>query len=214
MYKIATQTKALLSATSLALALGFSSAAVAGPGKPGINGIADGGNIVEVAIAANGVLDVFNTVLAAAQCDFFGGAVVDILTGEDKVTLFAPTDQAFDDLNLGLNADTICDAFRGTDDTMLDGPELALLEILAYHVTDGRRFSNSVFNANNAKSIEMLTGDYVISFVDATDGPLLHDAVGRMSGIVAEAKGVKTFDINAANGVIHTIDAVLLPFLP
>ena len=64
-----------------ASALFTANLAVAGPGKPGDNDIDPGGNIVEVASAANDLLGVFNTVLAAAQCDYFNGAVVDILTG-------------------------------------------------------------------------------------------------------------------------------------
>jgi len=212
MYKTATKPTHLLAAAAASLSLLASAAAVASPGKPGINTLAPGGNIVEVATAANDALGVFDTVLAAATCDFFEGAVVDILTGEDKVTLFAPIDDAF--AALDLNETNICDAFRGDDDTQLDGPELVLLEILAYHVTDGRRFSNSVFNARNSKSIEMLTGAYVISFVDSDEKPKLHDVAGQTIGIVTEAGGAKTFDINALNGVIHTIDTVLLPFSP
>jgi len=212
MYKTATTPTRLLAVAAASLSLLSSAAAVAGPGKPGINNLAPGGNIVEVASAANNALGVFDTVLAAATCDFFDGAVVNILTGEDKVTLFAPVDDAFAALDLDEN--NICDAFRGADDTQLDGPELVLLEILAYHVTDGRRFSNSVFNRNSSKSIEMLTGAYVVSFVDSNEGPTLHDAVGQMIGIVTEAGGAKTYDINALNGVIHTIDTVLLPYVP
>jgi len=212
MFKSATKPTHFLATAAASISLFASAAAVAGPGKPGINELAPGGNIVEVASAANAALGVFDTVLAAATCDFFDGAVVDILTGEDKVTLFAPTDDAF--AALELDEGNVCNTFRGVDDTQLDGPELVLLEILAYHVTDGRRFSNSVFNARNSKSIEMLTGAYVVSFIDADEGPTLHDAVGQMIGIVTEAGGAKTFDINALNGVIHTVDTVLLPYIP
>jgi uncharacterized surface protein with fasciclin (FAS1) repeats len=139
-------------------------------------------------------LGVFNTLLAAATCDYFDGAVVDILTGKSKVTLFAPVDSAFADL--GLDETTVCDAFS-------ENPS-ALLGILAYHVTDGRRFSNSVFNRNgNEKDIEMLLGTGYIS----TEGGMIYGAGNAAPiDIVGDF-----FDINASNGVIHVIDTVLLP---
>ncbi len=198
MYKTFTQMKLFTLAAIAATSILIAGSALAGPGKPGENALAPGGNIVEVAIAANGALDVFNTVLAAATCPYFEGAVVDILTGNDKVTLFAPIDSAFE--ALGLFPNTVCEAFDGSADAA--GSPADLLGILAYHVSDGRRFSNSVFNKNgNAKAIEMLIGGYIV-----TAGGNIYDNQGQEIGIV-----VPYFDINAANGVIHTIDTVMLP---
>lgn len=185
-------TKTLLVSSILSLGLMLSFSALAGPGKPGQNDIAPGGNIVEVAVAANSILGVFDTVLAAATCPYFGNAVVDILAGDDKVTLFAPTDDAF--AALGLDETTICDAFAADPN--------ALLGILAYHVTEGRRFSNSVFNSNNSKEIDMLMGGYIVSTPDLT----LFDNAGQEVGVV-----LPFVNINASNGVIHVIDTVLLP---
>jgi len=158
------------------------------PGKPGMN------NIVEIASAVNMELGVFDTLLAAATCDYFEGAVVDILSGKSKVTLFAPVDSAF--AELGLDETNVCAAFAETPNT--------LLTILAYHVTDGRRFSNSAFNRNgNAKDIEMLLGTGYIT----TEGGMIYGMGNEEpTGIVGDF-----FDINASNGVIHVIDTVLLP---
>jgi uncharacterized surface protein with fasciclin (FAS1) repeats len=206
MYKTATKSSNLLAAAAASLALMSSAAAVAGPGKPGNNELAPGGNIVEVATAANDALGIFNTLLAAATCGFFEGAVEDILTGEDKVTLFAPTDAAFDALEL--DESNVCDAFNTGD---IDAPTPDdLLAILAYHVTDGRRFSNSVFNRNNAKEIEMLAGGSIFTAPDLSisdnqvrgDGPDQLPPIGLVMPYI---------NINASNGVIHVIDAVLLP---
>jgi uncharacterized surface protein with fasciclin (FAS1) repeats len=158
------------------------------PGKPGMY------NIVQIASAVNAQLGVFDTVLTAATCDYFDGAVVDILTGESKVTLFAPVDSAFADL--GLDESNVCDAFAGNPG--------ALLTILAYHVTDGRRFSNSVFNRNgNSKDIEMLLGT---GYITTEDGMIYGMSNEGPIGIVGDF-----FDINASNGVIHVINTVLLP---
>jgi len=180
--------------TVAVLSVALTQSAFAGPSKdkvvPGKPGDA---NIVETAIAANADLEVFDTLLAAATCDYFDGAVVDILTGDDKVTLFAPVDTAF--AKLGLNDANVCAAFE-------EDPN-GLLTILAYHVTEGRRFSNSVFNKRgNAKEIEMLLGTGFIT----TEAGMIEDAQGQEINVVAPF-----ININASNGVIHVIDTVLLP---
>jgi len=91
----------------------------------------------------------------------------------------------------------------------LAGGPMALLEVvlslgnvLSYHVTDGRRFSNSVFNRNSTKMLEMLNGQYVVTNPNLT----LTDNAGQTIGVVAPL-----VNINASNGVIHVIDKVLLP---
>ena len=189
----------------------FAGTAIAGPkgekvvpGKPGINPFAPGGNIVEVALAANDALGggVFETVYTAATCDFLNGDVAALLTGEDTITLFAPTNAAFlavaGDLGLSeddLTPETICDTFGATEEL-----QDALFGVLAYHVTDGRRFSNSVLNQNgNAKEIEMLANGYI-----KTKNSKVYD--GQMNEIT-----IGIADVNASNGVIHVIDRVLLP---
>jgi uncharacterized surface protein with fasciclin (FAS1) repeats len=206
MYKTATKSTHPFAAALLSLSLLTSAAAIAGPGKPGDNELAPGGNIVEVATAANAALGIFNTVLAAATCDYFEGAVVNILAGQDKVTLFAPTDDAF--AVLDLDETNVCDAFN-TGEAGAPTPA-DLLTILAYHVTDGRRFSNSVFNRNNAKEIEMLAGGSIFTAPDLSisdnqvrgDGPEELPPIGLVMPYI---------NLNASNGVIHVIDAVMLP---
>jgi uncharacterized surface protein with fasciclin (FAS1) repeats len=195
MYKTATKSSNLLAAAAASLALVSSAAAVAGPGKPGKNDILEDGNIVEIATEAGA----FTTLLAAAQCDYFGTDLVELLTGEDRVTVFAPTDAAFG----ALNADNICETFAGTVDDELDDGELVLLGILAYHITDGRRFSNSLFNNNRPKMIEMLSEGYITTYLDG-DVPTVIDSTDNEA--VVEAA-----NINASNGVIHVINAVLMP---
>jgi len=109
--------------------------------------------------------------------------LVDALNGTTQLTVFAPTDEAF--AALGLNADNIADALSTE----------ALTNILLYHVTEGRRVAQSVVRAPRVK---MLNGGTTrISRSGA--GVRIND-----SNIVAT-------DISAKNGVIHVIDAVLLP---
>jgi uncharacterized surface protein with fasciclin (FAS1) repeats len=95
---------------------------------------------------------------------------------------------------LGLDATNICGAFE-TQPTVL-------LNILTYHVTEGRRFSNSVFNRNAVKSVEMLNGGFIVTNPNLT----INDNAGQTIGVVAPL-----VNINASNGVIHVIDTVLLP---
>jgi transforming growth factor-beta-induced protein len=197
MYKIWTSSKALLNVAALSLALTLSTSALAGPGKPGQNDFVEDGTIVDIALAVNGATGEFSSLLAAVLC--FGpvdnNPVVDLLSGTDKYTLFAPTDAAFGALLDRLVETNPCDLDPTT-----------LLAVLQYHVVDGRRFSNSVFNRNDSKLIETLAGVDIVSFVDEVDGPTLHDVDGQMVGVV---DGL--FNINASNGVIHVVDTVLLP---
>jgi uncharacterized surface protein with fasciclin (FAS1) repeats len=71
-----------------------------GPGKPGNNNILPGGNIVQVAVAANEALGEFDYLLAAVGClnDPATGTnpILNALSGDDRLTLFAPTDEAFE----------------------------------------------------------------------------------------------------------------------
>ncbi|RPH94908.1 MAG: fasciclin domain-containing protein [Lysobacterales bacterium] len=198
MYKTWTSSKALLNVAALALAFTLSTSVSAGPGKPGQNDIVEGGTIVDIALAVNdGGAGEFNGLLSAVLC--FGpvddNPIVDLLSGTDKYTLFAPTDAAFDALLDRLGETDPCDLNPNT-----------LLAVLQYHVVDGRRFSNSLFNINSSKVIETLAGADIVSFVDEVEGPKLHDVDGQMVGVVEDL-----ININAINGVIHVIDTVLLP---
>jgi uncharacterized surface protein with fasciclin (FAS1) repeats len=142
--------------------------------------------IVETALEVNDDSGEFSTLIAAlVEAD-----LVDALNGKGQYTVFAPTDAAFKEL--GLNKDNIGE---------VDG----LADILLYHVTEGRRWSNSVFNNNNSKPITMLNGGYVWSNpgLTLTDS----DSLGLGS---SDAKIVGA-NLSASNGVIHVINQVLIP---
>ena len=207
MYKIWTSSKALLNVAALSLAVTLSTSAVAGPGKPGQNDIVEGGTIVDIALAVNASLGEFDYLLGAVGCltDADGNnPVVELLTGSDKYTLFAPNDVAFEALQRALGITEPDPSLTCAVDSIFG--EGTLFTVLAYHVTEGRRFSNSVFNQNSSKVIETLAGEDIVSFVDDEDGPTLHDVDGQTVGVV---DGL--ININAINGVIHVVDTVLLP---
>ena len=133
--------------------------------------------IVDVAVAA----DDFDVLVAAVK----EAGLVGALSGNRQLTVFAPTDDAFG--KLGVTADNVGDV----DFEAAVGASLA--EILTYHVTPGRRYSESVVNA---ESLPTLNGQEV-----DVDGTTLNDGQADIVGT----------DIEASNGVVHVIDGVLLP---
>ena len=182
----------IVGVAAVALALGASAIAHAQvvPGRPGTM------NIVEIATAVNQSSGEFDYLLAAATCPYFEGANVELLSGDDRYTLFAPTDAAFEALQRELGVAT------PAPDVTCTLPEATVFDILAYHVTAGRRFSNSVFNPRSVKLIPMLNGQYIVTHPDLA----IEDNAGQTVRPV-----LPLVDIKAANGVIHVIDSVLLP---
>ena len=122
----------------------------------------------------------FEALLAAAEA----AGLVDALSGEGPLTLFAPTDDAFAKLP------------KGTVESLLK-PENKdkLAAILKYHVVSGRVYSEDALKAKEAKTLQ---------------GGTVKIAVKDKVAYVNDAKLLKT-DIDAANGVIHVIDSVMLP---
>lgn len=114
--------------------------------------------------------------------------VVGIFDGTDY-TVFAPNDQAFYDLT-GTDNDT--DAFNAVV-ALLDVDGVA--DVLAYHVTDGVRNSRSVVSA---KQITMFDGNTI----NYDSGLII--ANGSVAGLL-------NTDNRLSDGMVHVIDAVLLP---
>lgn len=110
--------------------------------------------------------------------------LVDTLKGPGPFTVFAPTDEAFAKLPKGT-----------LDDLLKPENKAKLTAILTYHVVPGKVMAADVVKMKKAKTLE---GSYIKIKVKA-------DKV-----MVNNAKVVKT-DVMASNGVIHVIDAVLMP---
>ena len=109
--------------------------------------------------------------------------LVDTLSSEGPFTVFAPTDEAFANLPEGL-----------VDALLLEENLGILADILTYHVVSGAVFST-----------EITPGD-VVSVEGSTIAVEVTDA-----GVTVNGANVTTADIEASNGVIHVIDAVILP---
>jgi uncharacterized surface protein with fasciclin (FAS1) repeats len=112
--------------------------------------------------------------------------LADDLSGPGPFTVFAPTDAAFASLPAGVV------------DALLVDPTGDLAQILLYHVVSGTALSTSL---TDGQTIATLQGQTVEVTINA-DGVFINDA----QVIVA--------DITATNGVVHVIDAVLLPPAP
>ena len=108
--------------------------------------------------------------------------LIEILKSPGSFTLFAPTDEAFAKLP------------EGTLESLLqDIPKLK--KIVAYHIASGDVRSDDLVQINEAETIE---GSIVA--IESADGKFK----------VNNANVIKT-DILTDNGVIHIIDAVLMP---
>lgn len=106
------------------------------------------------------------------------------LRGEGPFTVFAPTDEAFAALP------------EGTVESLLLPENLETLQaVLTYHVLPGKVMSADI--AGQELSVATVEGSEVM--VNATDG------------VMVDSANVVTADIETSNGVIHVIDAVILP---
>ena len=144
-------------------------------------------SIAEIAIEAGfgelvGALVYVDEELDAGLVDLF-------LNGTDQFTVFAPTDEAFQGLYGALEIDRISDL-----------PAELVLDVLLYHVVEGRRAANSVVPPVRPRTITTLLG---ATFSVDRNG-VITDIAGQEAGIVAP-------NISASNGIIHVIDTVILP---
>ena len=107
----------------------------------------------------------------------------DTLSGSEQFTVFVPTDGAFKNLK------------AGTVDTLLKDPQGDLLQILLYHVVNGKVMAADL---GKLTSVETLQG-----------GTL---PISVSNGVITiDGANVIVTDIECSNGVIHVVDTVMLP---
>jgi transforming growth factor-beta-induced protein len=144
--------------------------------------------MTDTAAAPAPVVDIVDTAVAAGNFSTLVAAVqaaglVDTLKGDGPFTVFAPTDEAF----AKLPASTL--------EALLKDPQGQLTQILLYHVIPGQVMAADVKDGLEADTVQggkvkFSVADGVVKINDAT---------------------VVATDIAASNGVIHVIDAVILP---
>jgi transforming growth factor-beta-induced protein len=123
----------------------------------------------------------FTTLVAAVQA----AGLVETLKGEGPFTVFAPTDDAFSALPAGT-----------LDSLLLPENKQQLTDILLYHVVSGKVMAADVVGLTSAPTV---LGKDITVRVD--DGKVY----------LNDTTQVIITDIETSNGVIHVIDAVLLP---
>jgi uncharacterized surface protein with fasciclin (FAS1) repeats len=138
-------------------------------------------NIVGLAVATPDLSTLVTAVKAAS--------LVDTLSGAGPFTVFAPTNAAFAALP------------AGTVDTLLMPENKATLSgILTYHVVAGKVMAKDLSNGQIIKTV---------------NGAELKVEIAGGKVMLIDAKGGKATvakaDIEASNGVVHVIDAVVLP---
>ena len=133
--------------------------------------------------------DIVDTAVAAGTFKTLAAAVtaaglIDTLKGAGPFTVFAPSDDAFAKLPAGT-----------VEALLADIPKLTA--ILTYHVVAGKVMAADVVKMNG-QSAATLNGASVK--VSTSNGVQLNDGIN-----------VTAIDIECSNGVIHVIDAVLIP---
>jgi uncharacterized surface protein with fasciclin (FAS1) repeats len=136
--------------------------------------------------AAAAKKDIVDTAVAAGSFKTLAAALqaaglVDTLKGKGPFTVFAPTDEAFAKLPAG-----------ALDALLKDKAKLTA--VLTYHVVPGKVMAADVAKMKEARTVQG-------GSVQITAG----------SGVKVDDANVVKTDIEATNGVIHVIDAVLMP---
>ncbi|MCW5961184.1 MAG: fasciclin domain-containing protein [Pyrinomonadaceae bacterium] len=145
-------------------------------------------------IVDNAVNSQAHTTLVAAVK---AAGLVETLKSEGPFTVFAPVNDAFENLP------------DGTVATLLKPENKAMLsKILTYHVVAGNFDAASIMKAikkgNGKAELKTVAGGTLTAMMN-----------GPMNVVVMDEKGntanISTYDVKQSNGVIHVIDTVLLP---
>ncbi len=138
----------------------------------------------EMPMAAGDIIDIASTTdgFATLTAAVTAGGLVETLKGAGPFTVFAPTDAAFAALPAGV-----------LDALLLPENKDALAQILAYHVVAGK-----------------------VMAADVTDGDVAtvegqNVTLSTADGVTVNGAKVVQADVVTSNGVIHAIDAVILP---
>jgi LPXTG-motif cell wall-anchored protein len=109
--------------------------------------------------------------------------LVEALQGDGPFTVFAPTNEAFENLLQAIDV---------TPAELMAQPELA--EVLLYHVVSGKVMSTDLSDGLMAPTLNGESIKFDLS-----------------QGVMANSSNVIAADIEASNGVIHVVDTVLVP---
>ena len=160
--------------------------------RPGTDSIA--------AIAINAGFSELVAALSYVDAELDAGLVDLFLLGKDQYTVFAPTNEAFFNLY-----DLLSIVLEVNIDEITDIPAPVVLDVLLYHVTEGRRAANSVVPRNRERKITSLLGEIFSVRTDLT----IRDGL-TVTGLRDDA-AIDTPNISASNGIIHVLTEVIVP---
>ncbi|WPO78143.1 fasciclin domain-containing protein [Flavobacterium sp. KACC 22761] len=145
-------------------------------------------NIIENAVNSKD----HTTLVAAVKA----ADLVETLQGKGPFTVFAPTNAAFDKLP------------KGTVETLLKPENKKKLQtILTYHVAAGKwsaaDIAKAIKDGKGKASIKTVSGGTLTAWMKGKDLYISDENGGQAKVTIA--------DVNQSNGVIHVVDAVLLP---
>lgn len=149
-----------------------------------------GNTIADIVVASTEAEEAEFTVLLAAVQAADEAIITALSDPEAELTVFAPTDEAFEALLEALEMDA---------ETLLADTEM-LTTVLQYHVVEGAVMAEAVMEMDGEEIPTLLGEDATLTISVTDDGVVLNDSVN-----------VIMTDIEADNGVIHVIDAVLVP---
>jgi uncharacterized surface protein with fasciclin (FAS1) repeats len=146
-------------------------------------------NIVENAVNSKSHTTLVTAVKAAD--------LVAALQGDGPFTVFAPTNDAFENLP------------AGTVETLLKKEnKAALTGVLTYHVVSGKydasKLMELIKKGGGKASLETLSGGKLMFVMNGSRNIKVVDETGNSANI-------SVYDVYQSNGVIHVIDAVVLP---
>ena len=142
--------------------------------------------IVEVA-SATADLSTLVDAIGKASTAIQGAVTPNTLAGDSPITVFAPTNAAFAATGLDLNA---------LDQATLDG-------VLAHHVIPSQAMSSDL---SDGMTVNAANGSLTIEIDSNTGAVTVVDGKGGRANVVATLKDIRTL-----TGVVHVIDAVLMP---
>jgi uncharacterized surface protein with fasciclin (FAS1) repeats len=136
-----------------------------------------------------------STLVAAVEFASNDGDLVDLLAADGTLTVFAPSNAAFDALAVELTGNA---SAKGAD--LLTAANKPLLRtVLTYHVLTAEVNAGAI-----PFGMPITTAEGSVFKIEAGSPPVITDGRNRTAQIT-------TTDIDASNGVIHLIDKVILP---
>ena len=146
-------------------------------------------NIIENAVKSAD----HTTLVAAVQA----AGLVETLSGQGPFTVFAPVNDAFENLPEG----TVATLLKPENKSMLTN-------ILTYHVLSGKYDFNAlaaeIKKGKGKASLKTVSGQMLTFTMNGEHNITITDEKGNKANI-------SIYDVNQSNGVIHVIDEVLMP---